>query len=220
MKRIHQKLTSEQKIQMLTTDFLDRDQTTFVKIRRTGRLGWESAIPTGTPYSDYMLSPASDEEMKEPLKPNGFGTTWLGNLVEDLGVDFNTVQCRGSWDDPTLENSVLRFSTETAWYRCTEVDDLIREKYPSIEIFFICEEPGMCIYEKNSDVYFDEEYILDYYAGDTYYLSEAEMLSELSDEFGVDFADINEALILVEEHNNKDENDDDQIYVHKFELVD
>ena len=26
------------------------------------------------------------QEMKEPLKPNGFGTTWLGNLVEDLGV--------------------------------------------------------------------------------------------------------------------------------------
>ena len=46
------------------------------------------------------------------------------------------------------------------------------------------------------------------------------MLSELSDEFGVVFADIDEALILVEAHNNKDENDDDQIYVHKFELVD
>ena len=46
------------------------------------------------------------------------------------------------------------------------------------------------------------------------------MLTELSDEFGVDFADIDEALILVEEHNNKDENDDDQIYVHKFELID
>ncbi len=63
MKRIHQKLTQEQKIQMLTTDFLDRDQTTFVKIRRTGRLGWESSIPEGTPYSDYMLSPASDEDL-------------------------------------------------------------------------------------------------------------------------------------------------------------
>ena len=63
MKRIHQNLTTEQKIQMLTTDFLDRDQTTFVKIRRTGRLGWESSIPEGTPYSDYMLSSASDEEL-------------------------------------------------------------------------------------------------------------------------------------------------------------
>ena len=78
----------------------------------------------------------------------------------------------------------------------------------------------MCIYEKNSDVYFSEDYIVDYSAGDTYYLSEDELLSELSDEFGVDFADIDEALILVEEHNDKDGNDDDQIYVHKFELVD
>ena len=50
-------------IQTLKEDFLDRDQTTFVKIRRTGRLGWESSIPEGTPYSDYMLSPASDEEL-------------------------------------------------------------------------------------------------------------------------------------------------------------
>ena len=31
------------------------------------------------------------QDMPQPLKPNGFGTTWLGNLVEDLGVDFNTV---------------------------------------------------------------------------------------------------------------------------------
>ena len=44
MKRIHQNLSMEQKMQMLTTDFLDRGQTTFVKIRRTGRLGWESAF--------------------------------------------------------------------------------------------------------------------------------------------------------------------------------
>ena len=62
MKRIHQ-MSLDEKMQMLKEDFLDRDQTTFVKIRRTGRLGWESSIPEGTPYSDYMLSPASDEEL-------------------------------------------------------------------------------------------------------------------------------------------------------------
>ena len=42
-------MSMEQKIQTLKEDFLDRDQTTFVKIRRTGRLGWESSIPEGTP---------------------------------------------------------------------------------------------------------------------------------------------------------------------------
>ena len=160
------------------------------------------------------------QEMQEPLKPNGFGTTWLGNLVEDLGVDFNKVQCRGNWDGLELNGEVLSFWTETAWYRCTEVEDLLREKFPSICIYFKCEEPGMGIYEKNDEQYFSEEYVIDYSAGDRWYLSEAEALTELSDEFGVDFADIDEALILVEEHNNKGENDDDQIYVHKFELVD
>ena len=49
MNRIHQKMSLEQKIQTLKEDFLDGDQTTFVKIRRTGRLGWESSIPEGTP---------------------------------------------------------------------------------------------------------------------------------------------------------------------------
>ena len=74
--------------------------------------------------------------------------------------------------------------------------------------------------EEEKPVLYCDECKKPIYAGDTYYLSEAGVLSELSDEFGVDFADINEALILVEEHNDKDENDDDQIYVHKFELVD
>ena len=41
MKRIHQKISLDQKIQTLKEDFLDRDQTTFVKIRRTERLGWD-----------------------------------------------------------------------------------------------------------------------------------------------------------------------------------
>ena len=85
------------------------------------------------------------QEMKEPLKPNGFGTTWLGNLVEDLGVDFNKVQCRGSWDNLDLDGNVLSFYTETAWYRCTEVEDLIKEKYPTIDISFGIASPFSAI---------------------------------------------------------------------------
>ena len=69
MNRIHQKMSLEQKIQTLKEDFLDRDQTTFVKIRRTGRLVWESSIPEGTPYSDYMLSPT--EYRNNSTKPQG-----------------------------------------------------------------------------------------------------------------------------------------------------
>ena len=62
MKRIHPKLSLEQKIQMLTTDFLDRDQTTFVKIRRTGRLdsdGRLGDIPDPKALAEY----ARDKDM-------------------------------------------------------------------------------------------------------------------------------------------------------------
>lgn len=156
------------------------------------------------------------QEMKEPLKPNGFGTTWLGNLVEDLGVDFNTVQCRGSWDDLYMDEEILCFTTETAWYRCTEVEDLIKEKYPSIDIAFKCEEPGMCIYEKNNNVFFPEDYIVDIEDDDTYYLMESEALQVLSDFFGIDFKDIDEAMVLVQENNDKD---DGRVWINKYEFI-
>ena len=156
-------------------------------------------------------------QMKEPLNPNGFGTTWLGNLVEDLGVDFHSVQCRGSWDGPYMHGDTMSFSTETAWYRCTEVEDLIKEKYPSIQIYFICEEPGMAIYEKNNNVFFPEDYIVDIEDDDTYYLMESEALQTLSDFFGIDFKDMDEAMILVRENND---NDDGRVWVNRYEFVD
>ena len=42
------------KIASLRKDFLDRDQDAFVKIRRSGRLGWETLIPAGGNYSDIL----------------------------------------------------------------------------------------------------------------------------------------------------------------------
>jgi hypothetical protein len=137
--------------------------------------------------------------------------------VEDLGVDFNKVQCRGSWDCLEMDDDILSFTTETAWYRCTEVEDLIKEKYPSIDIAFRCEEPGMAIYEKNNNVFFPEDYIVDIEDDDTYYLMESEALQTLSDFFGIDFKDMDEAMILVRENND---NDDGRVWVNRYEFVD
>lgn len=46
--------TPEQIRSVVLKDILDRDQTTFVKIRRHDRIGWESEIPQGGNYSDYI----------------------------------------------------------------------------------------------------------------------------------------------------------------------
>ena len=38
------------------------------------------------------------EEREESLVENGFGKSWLGNLVTLLGGDWNTIYCRGEWE--------------------------------------------------------------------------------------------------------------------------
>ena len=59
-------LTKTQKMEAISKDFLDRDQDTYVKIRRTGRLGWESLIPAGGSYSDVLRDCRSEGDvMKE-----------------------------------------------------------------------------------------------------------------------------------------------------------
>ena len=51
---------------------------------------------------------------------------------------------------------------------------------------------------------------------DTYYLMENEALQTLSDFFGIDFKDMDEAMILVRENNDKD---DGRVWVNKYEFV-
>lgn len=56
-------LTTEQKIKILSSDFLDRDPGTLVKSRKDGRLNWESTIREGGSYSEFVLHPESDEDL-------------------------------------------------------------------------------------------------------------------------------------------------------------
>lgn len=49
------------------------------------------------------------ENRKKSLVKNGFGNTWLGNLVESLGGDWEKVYCRGEWMcRENLSNHVTR----------------------------------------------------------------------------------------------------------------
>jgi hypothetical protein len=89
------------------------------------------------------------QSMKEPAVKNGFGTTWLGCLVEALGSSWQEVSCRGEWSCLELNNGIITFSTESAWSPCTEVFDLIMQKFPSIQLYYFSEEPGCELYETN-----------------------------------------------------------------------
>lgn len=56
-------MSEEQVAQELEKDFLERDGDTFVRIRRSGRIGWEETLPAGTAYSEKMMHPETTEDL-------------------------------------------------------------------------------------------------------------------------------------------------------------
>lgn len=98
------------------------------------------------------------------LVENGFGSSWLGNLVMELGINPLTqrnFRCRGTYSNVDLNLSgCLTFDTETTWCEADDTRHLIEEKFPGVYLYFIAEEFG-CEYWETNDVdgkYFSERY--------------------------------------------------------------
>lgn len=121
------------------------------------------------------------ESMKNPgLYENGFGSTWLGNLIIKLGGDWEKIYCRGYWDNLLLhDDGTVSFSVESAWDEPNEVREFIEKKFPDIKLYYQCEESGMGIYQTNDAVgqYFPEKYYLWVEDGETEYYTTIEALA-------------------------------------------
>ena len=162
------------------------------------------------------------EEREESLVENGFGKTWLGNLVTLLGGDWNTIYCRGDWSDLTKDddNGALRFDTETAWCDADETIVFLQEKYPNLEFYFIAEEPGMGYYATNDTAgeYFPQRYtVLPYDSGEEYQYEEGEeqaFFDEITNLTGCKVNSFEEVEKAVHEYNEQHE--DEEIYVKIF----
>ena len=161
------------------------------------------------------------EDRKETLVPNGFGKTWLGNLVTILGGDWDEVRCRGEWFNLALGDyeCVLRFDTESAWTYPEELIDFLLEKYPGIDIYFSAEEPSMAIYLTNDvdGLYFADRYVLSQEDSDPEYYSageEKEFLRDLSEMIGKEINNLDDVRKEVCEYNSEHEDNciDAQIY--------
>ena len=162
------------------------------------------------------------EEREESLVENGFGKTWLGNLVTLLGGDWNTIYCRGDWSDLTKDddNGALRFDTETAWCDADETIAFLQEKYPNLEFYFIAEEPGMGYYATNDTAgeYFPQRYtVLPYDSGEEYQYEEGEeqaFFDEITNLTGCKVNSFEEVEKAVHEYNEQLE--DEEIYLKIF----
>lgn len=121
---------------------------------------------------DLYKKMLSLEKRKTSLVENGFGTTWLGNLIVKFGGDWNKIYCRGSWDalDYDSRNHAISFTTETAWGEMSEWRHFIEGKYKTLKFWYITEEPGMCCYQTNDrdGQFFPYHYVIEY--GDSFYI--------------------------------------------------
>ena len=160
------------------------------------------------------------EDREETLVPNGFGKTWLGNLVTALGGDWNGIYCRGEWFDLDIDEygNSISFSIESAWNYPYEVFDFLHEKCPGIDLYFRSEEPGMQIYVTNDvdGIFFPDRYILSNNDEIDYYVDGEleEFLNDLSEIVGTPIINIEEAWSAVCEYNADREDDFVEIQVY------
>ena len=172
------------------------------------------------------------QSRKESLLPNGFGKTWLGNLVRRLGADRHPVDCRsewtdlnGEWFDLRMKGGDLRFNTRTAWSRCKEVEDVIEDKYPDLSVWFLSEELGCDIFETNDATgeIFPERVIIDTENEETEYYTYEEAHHVLCDKLGLDpeATSWEQAMKLCKERNDLQDAAENEahIWVYEVELV-
>lgn len=69
MKEITKAMSDSELIEKLSKDWIERDGDSFVRIRKTGRLGWEETLEKGTPYSSYLLGSPTMEDLIQRAYP-------------------------------------------------------------------------------------------------------------------------------------------------------
>lgn len=138
------------------------------------------------------------KEMPRPgLIENDFGSSWLGNLVAELneGVVPHGFRCRGYYYGLELEDDILRFDTETAWWEADDTRHLIEDKFPGVKLYYCAEEFGCGAWGSNdvNHTYFDEQFYFsaegycgeDYMDGENYMDSLEDLISAVESTCGV-----------------------------------
>ena len=78
---------------------------------------WTSYVAVGDKKDirDLYKKMKSLENSEKSLIENGFGNTWLGNLVTILGGDYHKISCRGEFGNLSINHNytVVRFDTMT-----------------------------------------------------------------------------------------------------------
>lgn len=169
----------------------------------------------------YKIIKANDKR-KTPRVKNGFGTLWLGCIINALGEDWEQLRCRGEIIDYQLEGNVLTLWQNTAWCEQEGFRECIEKKFPSIKVYYREEEPGCDVFYTN-DVngdYFPDRYFLDNYDEPLYFETIEEAAKSVSGIVGHEVEPTVKAIDEALEDYMEEHEDEDLFYsFHEFTVV-
>lgn len=160
---------------------------------------------------------------KNPRVKNGFGTLWLGCVIDQLGGDWEKYSCRGEITDYNIDDDgVLVISQNCAWGEQQGFRRFIEKTFPSIKVYYQEMESGCGVFTTNSFEYFPERYFLDSYEDWSFFETLEEATEHVSKIVGhsieTSVSAIEDALDhYVEEH--EEDNPDLFFSFHEFEEV-
>lgn len=164
------------------------------------------------------------DNRKEPQISNGFGNLWLGELINELGYDWNKYRCRGEIYGFDYEDGIISIYQNTAWCEQEGVRDAIQQKYPSLKVYYLDEEPGCENFRTNDDSgeFFPDQYFLDSYEDPMYFENLDDAVKYVKELVGADIesstASICEALEEYQEQQQSQGNDVFYCF-HEFSVV-
>lgn len=166
---------------------------------------------------------------QKPIIDNGFGHLWLGELINELGFNWedDKYYCRGEIIYYDRDDTFVKIEQETAWCEQEGVRHAIEKRFPSLKVYYQEEEPGCGIYYTNSKEVFPQEYQVEIEIkvdeenciyDSEYFDSDKELAEYLSSKLKIEMEpnikNIEEAVDkYLEEHK------DDYISIKQFELV-
>ena len=168
----------------------------------------------------YKIINANDKRKTSRVK-NGFGTLWIGNIIDALGEDWEKLRCRGEIIGYHIENNLLTIYQSTAWCEQEGFRECIEKKFPSIKVYYREEEPGNEVYytnDTNGD-YFPDRYLLDNYDEPLYYETIEEAAESVS---GIVGHEVKATVEAIEEALNdyEEEHEDEDVFYsfHEFHI--
>ena len=170
----------------------------------------------------YKIINANDKRKTSRVK-NGFGTLWIGNIIDALGEDWEKLRCRGEIIGYHIENNLLTIYQSTAWCEQEGFRECIEKKFPSIKVYYREEEPGCDVYYTNDADrnYFPERYLLNN-NDELLYFNTIEEAAEYVSGIVNQKVEANMTAIEKALDEYEEENKDEDVYFsfHEFQVVD